>query len=64
MNEILFFKKGTLLKWELLLHGTQQAPYIDEIVRNKKSKLAISKKLEYAEGVLHEIEEEKNSLYT
>jgi len=57
-------QKGTLLKWELLLHGTQQAPYIDEIVRNKKSKLAISKKLEYAEGVLHEIEEEKNSFFT
>uniref|UniRef100_H2YJQ6 Neuroendocrine convertase 2 n=1 Tax=Ciona savignyi TaxID=51511 RepID=H2YJQ6_CIOSA len=40
---------GQILRWSLLLHGTQQAPYIDEILDSRNSKLAVSKKLEFAE---------------
>nr|XP_039249340.1 neuroendocrine convertase 2-like [Styela clava] len=51
-------QQGVLREWTLLLHGTQQAPYIDEIVRNKQSKLSVSKKLEMEEGVLHDLVDE------
>ncbi|CAK8694255.1 unnamed protein product [Clavelina lepadiformis] len=52
-----FPQEGRLTRWALLLHGTQVAPYIDEIVDSRDSKLAISKKLEYAEGVLHDLQD-------
>lgn len=54
-------QKGVLLKWELLLHGTLEPPYQEEHVRNIKSKLAISKKLEDAQMILHRIEEEEET---
>jgi len=50
---------GLLKEWELVLYGTQKAPYIDEVIRNSDSKLAISKKLEFAEGILHDLEEKR-----
>ncbi|XP_078490234.1 neuroendocrine convertase 2-like [Ciona intestinalis] len=52
-----FPQTGRLLRWGLLLHGTQQAPYIDEILDGHNSKLAVSKKLEFAEGILHDLED-------
>nr|CAB3264713.1 CiPC2 Neuroendocrine convertase 2-like [Phallusia mammillata] len=52
-------QEGRITRWALLFHGTQKAPYIDEIVDNLNSKLAISKKLEYAEGILHDLVDEQ-----
>ena len=40
-----------------MLHGTQLAPYSDETVLTRNSKLDISKKYEYVEGVLHDLED-------
>ena len=45
-----------------MLHGTQKAPYDNEIVDGKGSKLAVSKKFEYVEGVLHDLEDAKEEL--
>ncbi|KAJ1076850.1 hypothetical protein K5549_010168 [Capra hircus] len=42
-------KKGVLKEWTLMLHGTQSAPYIDQVVRDYQSKLAMSKKEELEE---------------
>ena len=53
------FLAGTLRRWSLMLHGTQTAPYINETVQNENSKLDVSKKFEYVEGMLHDLEDEK-----
>ena len=53
------FFAGTLRRWSLMLHGTQTAPYINETVQNENSKLDVSKKFEYVEGMLHDLEDEK-----
>ena len=42
-------QKGVLKEWTLMLHGTQSAPYIDQVVRDHQSKLAMSKKEELEE---------------
>lgn len=42
-------QKGVLKEWTLMLHGTQSAPYIDQVVRDYQSKLAMSKKEELEE---------------
>jgi len=40
-----------------MLHGTQLPPYSNERVDAHNSKLDISKKYEYVEGVLHDLED-------
>lgn len=50
-----FPREGVLREWKLLIHGTQTAPYIDEVVNNQKSRLSISKKLEMEEGAVHDL---------
>lgn len=42
-------QKGVLKEWTLMLHGTQSALYIDQVVRDYQSKLAMSKKEELEE---------------
>ena len=42
-------QKGVLKEWTLMLHGMQSAPYIDQVVRDHQSKLAMSKKEELEE---------------
>ena len=42
-------QKGMLKQWTLMLHGTQSAPYFDQVVRGHQSKLAMSKKEELEE---------------
>ncbi|KAB0350142.1 hypothetical protein FD754_014999, partial [Muntiacus muntjak] len=42
-------QKGVLKEWTLLLHGSQSAPYIDQVVWGHQSKMAMSKKEELEE---------------
>ncbi|KAB0369757.1 hypothetical protein FD755_018750, partial [Muntiacus reevesi] len=42
-------QKGLLKEWTLMLYGTQSAPYVDQVVRDHQSKLAMSKKEELEE---------------
>ncbi|CAI9156162.1 unnamed protein product [Rangifer tarandus platyrhynchus] len=42
-------QKGVLKEWMLMLYGTQSAPYIDQVVWDHQSKLAMSKKEELEE---------------
>lgn len=53
---------GVLKEWTLMLHGTQSAPYIDQIVRDYKSKLAMSKKEELEEELDEAVERSLKSL--
>ncbi|KAL4639911.1 neuroendocrine convertase 2-like isoform X1 [Arapaima gigas] len=46
-------QEGIVREWTLMLHGTQMAPYIDQVVQDYQSKLAMSKKQEL-EGELDE----------
>uniref|UniRef100_A0A3Q3WM28 Neuroendocrine convertase 2 n=1 Tax=Mola mola TaxID=94237 RepID=A0A3Q3WM28_MOLML len=53
---------GVLKEWTLMLHGTQSAPYIDQIVRDYQSKLAMSKKEELEEELDEAVERSLKSL--
>ncbi|KAA8583722.1 hypothetical protein FQN60_014930 [Etheostoma spectabile] len=53
---------GALKEWTLMLHGTQSAPYIDQIVRDYQSKLAMSKKEELEEELDEAVERSLKSL--
>lgn len=53
---------GVLKEWTLMLHGTQSAPYIEQIVRDYKSKLAMSKKEELEEELDEAVERSLKSL--
>jgi len=53
---------GRVTRWALLLHGTQEAPYIDEITNSDSPKLDMSKKMEYAEGILHDLEDQTSNI--
>uniref|UniRef100_A0A8C7JCP7 Neuroendocrine convertase 2 n=1 Tax=Oncorhynchus kisutch TaxID=8019 RepID=A0A8C7JCP7_ONCKI len=55
-------QRGALKEWTLMLHGTQSAPYIDQIVRNYQSKLAMSKKEELEEELDEAVERSLKSL--
>ncbi|KAG9339054.1 hypothetical protein JZ751_024251 [Albula glossodonta] len=55
-------QRGTLKEWTLMLHGTQSAPYIDQIVRDYQSKLAMSKKQELEEELDEAVERSLESL--
>ncbi|MEE6474483.1 hypothetical protein FKM82_010398 [Ascaphus truei] len=55
-------EKGVLKEWTLMLHGTQSAPYIDQIVRDYQSKLAMSKKEELEEELDEAVERSLKSL--
>lgn len=55
-------QKGALKEWTLMLHGTQSAPYIDQIVRDYQSKLAMSKKEELEEELDEAVERSLKSL--
>ncbi|XP_061087268.1 neuroendocrine convertase 2 [Conger conger] len=53
---------GVMMEWTLMLHGTQSAPYIDQIVRDYQSKLAMSKKQELEEELDEAVERSLKSL--
>ncbi|KAF3842016.1 hypothetical protein F7725_023967, partial [Dissostichus mawsoni] len=55
-------QRGALKEWTLMLHGTQSAPYIDQIVRDYQSKLAMSKKEELEEELDEAVERSLKSL--
>ncbi|XP_048864262.1 neuroendocrine convertase 2 [Brienomyrus brachyistius] len=55
-------QRGVLKEWTLMLHGTQSAPYIDQIVRDYQSKLAMSKKEELEEELDEAVEKSLKSL--
>uniref|UniRef100_A0AAY4DEQ1 Neuroendocrine convertase 2 n=1 Tax=Denticeps clupeoides TaxID=299321 RepID=A0AAY4DEQ1_9TELE len=55
-------QKGILREWTLMLHGTQSAPYIDQIVHDYQSKLAMSKKEELEEELDEAVERSLKSL--
>lgn len=55
-------QRGVLKEWTLMLHGTQSAPYIDQIVRDYQSKLAMSKKEELEEELDEAVERSLTSL--
>ncbi|XP_073093052.1 neuroendocrine convertase 2 isoform X2 [Manis javanica] len=55
-------QKGVLKEWALMLHGTQSAPYIDQVVRDYQSKLAMSKKEELEEELDEAVERSLKSL--
>uniref|UniRef100_A0A8C5MCN3 Neuroendocrine convertase 2 n=1 Tax=Leptobrachium leishanense TaxID=445787 RepID=A0A8C5MCN3_9ANUR len=55
-------EKGVLKEWTLMLHGTQSAPYIDQIVRDYQSKLAMSKKEELEEELDEAVERSLKSI--
>uniref|UniRef100_A0A665X3N8 Neuroendocrine convertase 2 n=1 Tax=Echeneis naucrates TaxID=173247 RepID=A0A665X3N8_ECHNA len=55
-------QRGVLKEWTLMLHGTQSAPYIDQIVRDYQSKLAMSKKEELEEELDEAIDRSLKSL--
>lgn len=55
-------QRGVLKEWTLMLHGTQSAPYIDQIVRDYQSKLAMSKKEELEEELDEAVERSLKSL--
>lgn len=45
-----------------MLHGTQSAPYIDQVVRDYQSKLAMSKKQELEEELDEAVERSLQSI--
>ncbi|MCI4376752.1 hypothetical protein PGIGA_G00192070 [Pangasianodon gigas] len=49
-------QSGHLNEWTLMLHGTQSAPYIEQVVRDYQSKLAMSKKEELEEELDEAVE--------
>lgn len=49
-------QSGYLNEWTLMLHGTQSAPYIEQVVRDYQSKLAMSKKEELEEELDEAVE--------
>ncbi|TSN48491.1 Neuroendocrine convertase 2 [Bagarius yarrelli] len=49
-------QSGYLKEWTLMLHGTQSAPYIEQVVRDYQSKLAMSKKEELEEELDEAVE--------
>lgn len=49
-------QNGYLNEWTLMLHGTQSAPYIEQVVRDYQSKLAMSKKEELEEELDEAVE--------
>uniref|UniRef100_A0A8C1XXL9 Neuroendocrine convertase 2 n=1 Tax=Cyprinus carpio TaxID=7962 RepID=A0A8C1XXL9_CYPCA len=53
---------GAMKEWTLMLHGTQSAPYIDQVVRDYQSKLAMSKKEELEEELDEAVERSLKSL--
>ncbi|KAL0595569.1 Neuroendocrine convertase 2 [Plecturocebus cupreus] len=55
-------QKGALKEWTLMLHGTQSAPYIDQVVRDYQSKLAMSKKEELEEELDEAVERSLKSI--
>uniref|UniRef100_A0A672R446 Neuroendocrine convertase 2 n=2 Tax=Sinocyclocheilus grahami TaxID=75366 RepID=A0A672R446_SINGR len=55
-------QSGVLKEWTLMLHGTQSAPYIDQVVRDFQSKLAMSKKEELEEELDEAVERSLKSL--
>lgn len=55
-------QEGVLKEWTLMLHGTQSAPYIDQIVRDYQSKLAMSKKEELEEELDEAVERSLKNL--
>ncbi|KAM5304496.1 neuroendocrine convertase 2 isoform 2-T2 [Glossophaga mutica] len=55
-------QKGVLKEWTLMLHGTQSAPYIDQVVRDYQSKLAMSKKEELEEELDEAVERSLKSI--
>ncbi|CAB1312648.1 unnamed protein product [Coregonus sp. 'balchen'] len=55
-------QRGALKEWTLMLHGTQSAPYIDQIVHDYQSKLAMSKKEELEEELDEAVERSLKSL--
>ncbi|XP_045661676.1 neuroendocrine convertase 2 [Ursus americanus] len=55
-------QKGVLKEWTLMLHGTQSAPYIDQVVRDYQSKLAMSKKEELEEELDEAVERSLESI--
>uniref|UniRef100_A0A673K8F2 Neuroendocrine convertase 2 n=1 Tax=Sinocyclocheilus rhinocerous TaxID=307959 RepID=A0A673K8F2_9TELE len=55
-------QSGVLKEWTLMLHGTQSAPYIDQVVRDYQSKLAMSKKEELEEELGEAVERSLKSL--
>ncbi|KAK7815818.1 hypothetical protein U0070_025278 [Myodes glareolus] len=55
-------QKGLLKEWTLMLHGTQSAPYIDQVVRDYQSKLAMSKKQELEEELDEAVERSLQSI--
>ncbi|XP_069787895.1 neuroendocrine convertase 2 isoform X3 [Narcine bancroftii] len=55
-------QKGVLKEWTLMLHGTQSAPYIDQIVNDYRSKLAMSKKEELEEELDEAVERSLKNL--
>uniref|UniRef100_A0AAQ4QQ15 Neuroendocrine convertase 2 n=1 Tax=Gasterosteus aculeatus aculeatus TaxID=481459 RepID=A0AAQ4QQ15_GASAC len=55
-------QRGALKEWTLMLHGTQSAPYIEQIVRDYQSKLAMSKKEELEEELDEAVERSLKSL--
>ncbi|KAI2657435.1 Neuroendocrine convertase 2 [Labeo rohita] len=55
-------QSGVLKEWTLMLHGTQSAPYIDQVVRDYQSKLAMSKKEELEEELDEAVERSLKSL--
>lgn len=58
----IFPQKGVLKEWTLMLHGTQSAPYIDQIVKDYQSKLAMSKKEELEEELDEAVERSLKSI--
>uniref|UniRef100_A0A6I8PEE0 Neuroendocrine convertase 2 n=1 Tax=Ornithorhynchus anatinus TaxID=9258 RepID=A0A6I8PEE0_ORNAN len=55
-------QRGVLKEWTLMLHGTQSAPYIDQVVKDYKSKLAMSKKEELEEELDEAVERSLKSI--
>lgn len=55
-------QNGVLKEWTLMLHGTQSAPYIEQVVRDYQSKLAMSKKEELEEELDEAVERSLKSL--
>ncbi|ROL44292.1 Neuroendocrine convertase 2 [Anabarilius grahami] len=55
-------QSGLLKEWTVMLHGTQSAPYIDQVVRDYQSKLAMSKKEELEEELDEAVERSLKSL--
>uniref|UniRef100_A0A8C1GUG5 Neuroendocrine convertase 2 n=1 Tax=Cyprinus carpio TaxID=7962 RepID=A0A8C1GUG5_CYPCA len=55
-------QSGAMKEWTLMLHGTQSAPYIDQVVRDYQSKLAMSKKEELEEELDEAVERSLKSL--